>query len=83
MRNAKGNAEVRTNLALYRSARTQADAIAEIAALFFIDAVRYGQGEKVRKMSNQFSKMHQKATAMRDKLDRELAPFGDVAEGGR
>ena len=67
--------EVLRNLALFRLASRELESISASAEMFFGHAVQIGDGERVRQLSNELSKIQQKADRLRAKLEKDLLPF--------
>jgi DNA-directed RNA polymerase subunit F len=70
--------EVLRNLALFRLASRELEGISASAEMFFSNAVQSGEGEKIRKLSNELSKIQEKADKLRAKLEKDLLPFENL-----
>jgi len=70
--------EMSANLALFRLASRELEGVSASCEMFFSHAVATGQGERIRRLSNQIAAIQEKADKLREKLDADLEPFSVI-----
>ena len=74
----KKNQEIGKQLALFRLAARELEGISASCEMFFSHAAHDGEGERMRKLSNEFAKFQEKADRLKARLDRDLEVFEGV-----
>ena len=75
---SKTHAEMVKNLKLFRLASRELEGVSASCEMFFSNAVHDGEGDRMRRLSNEFAKIQEKADKLRARLDRDLEAFEGI-----